>query len=54
MKIAIVTCCTTNWLPFALATHHSVARNLRLEADHFAVTDDADVPEANVLISTQK
>jgi lipopolysaccharide biosynthesis glycosyltransferase len=50
MKIAIVTCCTTNWLPFALATHHSVARNLRLEADHFAVTDDADVPEANALI----
>ena len=50
MKIAIVTCCTTNWLPFALATHHSVSRNLALAADHFAVTDDTGVPEATDLI----
>lgn len=50
MKIAIVTCCTANWLPFALATQASALRNLGLAADHFAITDDKDLAESTALI----
>jgi lipopolysaccharide biosynthesis glycosyltransferase len=51
MKIAIVTCCTSNWLPLALATHHSVSRNLNLAVDHFAITNEKDLPEARALLA---
>ena len=50
MKIAIVTCCTIDWLRFSLATHCSVSRNVRLPVDHIVVTDDEDLPQATALI----
>lgn len=49
MRIAVVTCCSTSWLPYALATHYSVSRNVGLAVDHFAITDDAGMAKATAL-----
>jgi lipopolysaccharide biosynthesis glycosyltransferase len=50
MKIAIVTSCTTSWLPYALATHYSLSRNVSLAVDHFVITDDAGLSQATDMI----